>query len=540
MSKSGRASYKSGVKQRLSISLLVLTLLIGAAAFIWPWLLWTFVILGPVLLLCAYDLVQKKHTILRNYPVIGHIRYMMEDARHHVRQYLIQGDKEGDPFTRPQRAVVYQRAKGVSDVQPFGTLEDVYEEGYEFIEHSIMPAALPDEAPRVRIGGEACEHPYAASLLNVSAMSFGSLSKNAILALNGGAKLGGFYHNTGEGGISRYHLEPGGDLVWELGTGYFGACKEPGVFDPEQFTAKARMQCVKMIELKISQGAKPGGGGILPAAKVTADIAEARGVPVGKDVLSPPQHSTFDTPLELLAFMGELRKLSGGKPVGFKLCIGKTHEFMAVVKAMLETGQLPDFITIDGKEGGTGAAPLELTNRVGLPLREGLIFAHNALVGAGLRNQVRLIAAGKIINGYDMLRTLAMGADVCNSARGMMFALGCIQARRCHANTCPTGVATQDPWRVNGLVVEDKQQRVCRYHKETIKHFLKLMAACGITDPAALAPEQLKRRVTPTATSNYQEIFAYLEEGELLAGKTVAGWYGDAWRLARADRFSVA
>lgn len=539
MSKSAKASYKSGLKQRLSIGLAILAVAIGAGAVVWPWLLWAFVLLGPLLLLCAYDLLQKKHTILRNYPVVGHIRYMMEDARHHVRQYLIQGDKEGDPFTRPQRAVVYQRAKGVSDVQPFGTLEDVYQEGYEFVQHSMLPCPLPEQSPRVRIGGSLCSKPYSASLLNISAMSFGSLSKNAILALNGGARLGGFYHNTGEGGLSRYHLEPGGDLVWELGTGYFGACSEPGVFDPERFTTKAQLDCVKMIELKISQGAKPGGGGILPAAKVTQDIAEARGVAIGRDVLSPARHSTFSTPLELLAFMDKLRELSGGKPVGFKLCVGKPHEFMAVVKAMLESGQRPDFITIDGKEGGTGAAPLELTNRVGLPLREGLIFAHNALVGAGLRDKIRLIAAGKIINGYDMLRTLAMGADVCNSARGMMFALGCIQARRCHANTCPTGVATQDPWRVNGLVVEDKEQRVYRYHKATIKHFLKLMTACGVSETDQLTPELLQRRVTPTVTNNYAEVFGYLNEGELLGDNPRAGWFAQAWRQSRADSFSA-
>ncbi len=540
MSKPEAASYKSGVKQRLSISLLVLTVAIGLGALVWPLLLWAFVLLGPILLLCAYDLLQKKHTILRNYPVIGHLRYMLEDARHHIRQYLIQGDKEGDPFTRPQRSVVYQRAKGVSDVQPFGTLEDVYQEGFEFIQHTIVPASLLEEFPRILVGGPDCSQPYPASLLNISAMSFGSLSKNAILALNAGAKLGDFYHDTGEGGLSRYHLQPGGDLVWELGTGYFGACKEPGVFDHQQFAAKSQNPAVKMIELKLSQGAKPGGGGILPAAKVTRDIADARGVPVGQDVISPSTHSTFSTPMELLAFINELRRLCGGKPVGFKLCVGKPHEFMAIVKAMLESGTAPDFITIDGKEGGTGAAPLELTNRVGLPLREGLIFVHNALVGAGLRDRIRLVASGKIINGYDMLRTLAMGADMCNSARGMMFALGCIQARRCHTNTCPSGVATQDPWRMNGLVVSDKTQRVYNYHKATLEHFLKLMAVCGVDDPAKLGPDLLLRRVTPTITSSYAEMFPYLQAGQLLEGSEVPPWYGDAWRVARAETFHAA
>ncbi len=539
MKKPRSAGYKSGVKQRLSISLLVLTLVIGAGSLVWPRLLWAFILLGPVLLLSAYDLVQKKHTILRNYPVIGHIRYMMEDARHHVRQYLIQGDKEGDPFTRPQRALVYQRAKGVSDVQPFGTLEDVYAEGYEFLQHSMTPSEIPNQAPTVKIGGGQCARPYVASLLNISAMSFGSLSKNAILALNGGARLGGFYHNTGEGGLSRYHLEPGGDIVWELGTGYFGACSRPGVFDPEQFAAKARIEQVKMIELKLSQGAKPGGGGILPAAKVTSDIADARGVPVGEDVISPSRHGTFSTPTGLIRFIDELRTLSGGKPTGFKLCIGQPHEFMAVIKAMLATGKTPDFITVDGKEGGTGAAPLELGNRVGLPLREGLIFVHNALVGAGLRDEVRVIAAGKIINGYDIARTLAMGADLCNSARGMMFALGCIQARRCHANTCPSGVATQDPWRMNGLVVQDKEQRVYRYHHSTIQHFQKLMSACGLSRPEQLGPELLMRRVTPTETRSYSEIFTYLQPGQLLDGQVRDSWLGKAWQDASAESFAV-
>ncbi len=539
MNKTRSVGYKSGVKQRLSISLLVVTLLIGAGSFKWPALLWAFVLLGPVLLLSAYDLIQTKHTILRNYPVIGHFRYMLEDARHHVRQYLIQGDKEGDPFTRPQRSVVYQRAKGVSDVQPFGTLEDVYAEGYEFLEHSISPAPVPEELPRVMIGGAQCAMPYSASLLNISAMSFGSLSKNAILALNGGAKQGGFFHDTGEGGLSRYHLQPGGDLVWELGTGYFGACSAPGVFDAEQFADKARAAQVKMVELKLSQGAKPGGGGILPGAKVTQDIAEARGVPVGRDVISPSTHSTFSTPVEMLQFIGRLRELSGGKPTGFKLCVGKPHEFMAVIKAMLETGSVPDFITVDGKEGGTGAAPLELTNRVGLPLREGLIFVHNALVGAGLRDQVRIIAAGKVINGYDVARTIAMGADLCNSARGMMFALGCIQARRCHANTCPSGVATQDPWRMNGLVVADKTERVYRYHKATLRHFQKLLSACGLERPDQLGPELLFRRVTPTETRTYREIFTYLDPGQLVDGHAADPWYATAWGQARADSFAA-
>ncbi|MEL7448755.1 MAG: FMN-binding glutamate synthase family protein [Pseudomonadota bacterium] len=517
--------------------LIALTALLAAAAYVEPRALWAFVILGPVLLLTAYDMLQKRHTILRNYPLIGHVRYILEDARHHIRQYLIQGDKEGDPFTRPQRAVVYQRAKNVSDVQPFGSLQDMYSEGHEWMQHSIAPVDIDDDDPRVVFGNEACTQPYNASLLNISAMSFGSLSANAILALNGGARQGGFAHDTGEGGLSEFHLAPGGDLIWEIGTGYFGCRTADGDFDPEQFRDKAAIDQVRMLELKLSQGAKPGGGGILPGAKVTPEIARARGVPEGKSVHSPARHKVFSTPIEMMEFIQRMRELGGGKPVGFKLCIGRHSQFMALCKAMLETGIAPDFITIDGAEGGTGAAPVELTDRVGEPLREGLMFAHNALVGAGLRNRVRLIACGKIINGYDMASRMAIGADTVSSARGMMFALGCIQARRCHANTCPTGVATQDPWRSSGLVVSDKTQRVANFHHNTIKHLLKIQSACGIQHAADLNPGHLMRRVSPTLVNSYEDLFPWLEPNALAEGGDVPVMYARAWSQGNPTSF---
>ncbi|MFK8015633.1 MAG: FMN-binding glutamate synthase family protein [Gammaproteobacteria bacterium] len=525
------------MKKLFLIALVVATLALLVAAQFLPWALWGFVVLGPILLIGIYDLTQTRHTILRNYPIIGHMRYLLEDARHHIRQYLIQGDQEGDPFTRPERAVVYQRAKKESDVQPFGTLLDTGAVGYEWFEHSVRSREPAQDEARILVGNDQCTLPYSASRLNISAMSFGSLGSHAIEALNAGARDGGFAHNTGEGGISRYHREPGGDLIWQLGTGYFGARAPDGGFDPAQFKERSALQTVRMIEVKLSQGAKPGGGGILPAAKVTADIAKARGVPEGRTVHSPAAHSRFSTPVELLEFLNELRELSGGKPVGFKLCIGQRREFMAMLKAMIATGIVPDFITVDGSEGGTGAAPRELTDHVGLPLRDGLVFAHNALVGAGLRDQVRVICSGKIINGFDLAAKIAMGADLCNSARGMMFALGCIQARRCQANTCPTGIATQDPWRMNGLVVADKVPRVTNYHRGTIKHFLKVLAACGLDDATQLSPQLLYRRVSATRVNHYAELYDYLEIDALKNGDGGAP-YQPFWDAARPETFA--
>jgi glutamate synthase domain-containing protein 2 len=498
---------------------------------------WALALLGPLLLVAIHDLLQTRRTLLRNYPLIGHGRYLVEDFRHQFRQYLIESDRSGEPFTHEQRALVYRRAKAVDDVLPFGTIRDVYAPGYEWVNHAIQATPRLEREPSVTIGGDTCTRPYSASLFNISALSFGSLSSHAILALNGGARKGGFYHNTGEGGISRFHREPGGDLVWEIGSGYFGCRRKDGGFDPERFAEQACSDQLRMIELKLSQGAKPGGGGLLPGVKVTPELAAARGVPVGRDVLSPSAHSEFSNPPELLAFVARLRELAEGRPVGIKFCLGRRVGFMSLVKAMLETGIVPDFVTVDGSEGGTGAATLELANSVGTPLRDALVFVHNTLRGAGLRPQVRVIASGKIISAYDIARSLALGADLCNSARGMMFALGCIQARRCETNRCPTGVATQDPWRVSGLSVPDKSERVYRYHYSTIEHFLELLAALGLRDPSGLQPEIFHFRVDEHRTQNFADLYPRLEPGALLNGAAVPEWYADPWGRASADRF---
>ncbi|MDE2234231.1 MAG: FMN-binding glutamate synthase family protein [Gammaproteobacteria bacterium] len=518
------------------ISLLVIFMAIATIGVFWPPFWWLFIAVGALVLLAIYDLTQTQHTILRNYPIFGHLRYAFEDMHTQIRQYFIEGDMEGLPFAREQREMVYERAKNQSLLHPFGTIENVYRSGYEWIDHSVTALWPQQQEPRVKIGSSQCSRPYLASHFNISAMSFGALSANAIEALNTGAKLGGFAHDTGEGGISRYHLKPGGDLIWEIGTGYFGCRAKDGKFDAAQFQQRATLDNVKMIAVKLSQGAKPGGGGILPAAKVSRDIAEARGVPMGKDVDSPPYHSAFSTPLGMLEWMQKLREMSGGKPVGFKLCVGRRQQFMAILKAMLESKILVDFITVDGGEGGTGAAPQELSDFMGMPLLDALIFVHNALVGTSLRKQIRVMASGKIVSGFDVAAKIAMGADLCNSARGMMFALGCIQARRCHTNTCPTGVTTQDPWRVQGLVVKDKAQRVCNYHHNTIRNFMWVLAAAGLTDPAQLKPELLNRRVSLTEIKTYRELYPYLESGDILDGRA-GDWFMQPWQSASSGSF---
>lgn len=499
-----------------------------------PWVLGLALIFDGI---AIHDLVQRRKTLLRNYPVLGHGRYIIEDFRHHFRQYLIESDRDGEPFTHEQRALVYRRAKGANDVLPFGTIQDVYGSDYEWLNHSMAPAEPLREEPRIRIGGPDCRAPYDASHLNVSAMSFGSLSGRAISALNNGARMGGFYHNTGEGGISRYHRQ-GGDLVWQIGSGYFGCRARDGGFDPELFQEKATGEQVRMIEIKLSQGAKPGGGGILPACKLNREIAEAREVPMGQDVLSPGAHSTFRTPIEMLEFLARLRSLSGGKPVGLKLCLGRRVEFMATAKAMLETGILPDFITIDGSEGGTGAAPLELSNAVGVPLRNAIVFVHNTLTGAGLRDRIRLIASGKVISAFDIARNLALGADLCNSARGMMFSLGCIQARKCETNRCPTGVATQDPMRANGLSVPDKSERVHRFHQNTIRHLLELVSVTGLDHPGQFTPDLFHRRINAREVTSYLSFYPWLAADALVNGhEDVPEWYAEPWRRASPQQF---
>lgn len=500
------------------------------------------VALGVVLVLVALgvqDLLQSKHSIRRNFPLLGRIRYLFESIRPEIQQYFVESNLSGRPFSRDVRSLVYQRAKNEVDTIPFGTEQRVYDVGYEWMNHSLQAKHPPHEPPRVLIGGPDCTQPYAAQVLNVSAMSYGALSKNAIRALNRGAKLGEFAHNTGEGGLSPYHLEAGGDIVWQIGTGYFGCRDADGNFDVEAFRQKAETPQVKMIEIKLSQGAKPGHGGILPAAKVTAEIARIRLVTIGRDVISPPTHSAFGTPLELCAFIARLREAAGGKPIGIKLCIGKRREFLALIKAFLQTGVSPDFITVDGGEGGTGAAPVEFSNVLGTPLYEGLILVHNALVGAGLRDRVKIIASGRITSGFDIAHAIAIGADLVNSARAMMFALGCIQALQCNTNRCPTGIATQDEHLTRGLVVADKAQRVANFQRNTVRAFAELIAAAGLDHPRDLRPWHIFRRVSPTQSQHYGEMYEYLQPGALLRDELPKG-YARAWNKASADSFSPA
>ena len=505
---------------------------------IWIWL-WPLALVAALLSLVGVrDLWQHEHAVLRNYPVIGHVRYLVEGIRPEIRQYLLEADDDKLPFSRSQRSLIYARAKNEGGERPFGTLLDVYSNGYEFISHSMRPAPVADPSSfRITIGGPQCTQPYSASVLNISAMSFGALSANAIRALNRGARQGDFAHDTGEGSISPYHREYGGDLIWELGSGYFGCRTESGAFDPERFAAQARDAQVKMIEIKMSQGAKPGHGGILPAHKVSREIALTRGVPEGVQCVSPSRHSAFSTPVEMMAFIVRLRELSGGKPVGFKLCLGHPWEFMGIVKAMLETGVTPDFIVVDGSEGGTGAAPVEFTDHLGVPLREGLLFVHNTLVGAGLRQHIRIGASGKVVSAFDMASLFAIGADWVNSARGFMFAIGCIQSQSCHTNRCPTGVATQDAGRQRALVVPDKAERVLNFHRNTLKALAEMMAAAGVTHPKDLGPHHLVRRISSTEIKLYSQLLRFVEPGSLLTGGVDGEFYAAAWKLASAASF---
>jgi len=490
----------------------------------------------PILALTLWDFAQGRHALRRNYPLIARMRWLFEDLRPYLRAYVVESDREGRPFTIDERSLVYARAKGDISTHPMGTELDVYSDEYEWLGHSIAPNEQAPDTWHVRIGGENCRHPYDSALLNISAMSFGSLSANAIEALNKGATAGGFAHDTGEGSISRYHRKHGGDLIWELGSGYFGCRHKNGSFNPELFAEQASDAQVKMIEIKLSQGAKPGHGGMLPGPKVTAEIAEARRVEVGEDCISPAAHPAFSTPVGLLDFVVQLRELSGGKPVGMKLCVGQPHEVMAVVKAMLETGVTPDFIVVDGAEGGTGAAPQELTDNVGMPLREGLTLVRNALVGAGLKDRIRLGASGKIHSGAGMARAFALGADWCNAARAFMFSLGCVQSMKCHTGACPTGVATQEGWRQKGLVVDDKAERVTRFQKETLHALREIVVAMGYDNPWQLAPEDMFQRIDGAKAGPLDEVYRFLEPGELLADPAGTP-YARAWSLARADTF---
>jgi glutamate synthase domain-containing protein 2 len=491
-------------------------------------------------LLGLHDLTQTGHSILRNYPILGHLRFLLETVRPEIRQYLLESETDAVPFSRLQRATVYQRAKQALDKRPFGTQLNVYQAGYEWINHALLPAPVQHHDFRVTIGGPACTHPYSASVFNISAMSFGSLSANAIRSLNRGAKMGGFAHDTGEGSISAYHREHGGDLIWEIGSGYFG-CRDPeGRFDPDRFVANARDPQVKMIEVKLSQGAKPGHGGVLPGPKVTPEIAQARGVPPWVDCVSPASHSAFGTPIGLLEFVDALRTLSGGKPTGFKLAIGHPWEWFAIAKAMAETGITPDFIVVDGKEGGTGAAPVEFIDHIGTPMQEGLILVRDTLVGLKLRDRVRIGAAGKVVSGYDIARTMALGADWCNAARGFMFALGCVQAMNCHTGKCPTGVTTQDPVRQRALVVTDKAQRVFNFQQNTLKALAEMIAAAGLTHPSQLRTHHIVRRVTDHEIKLLSTLYPPMQPGELLDGEAQHPVYRMYWPKARPDSFSAA
>ncbi|MEM9577908.1 MAG: FMN-binding glutamate synthase family protein [Pseudomonadota bacterium] len=520
-----------------------LTLVCLIAAAVWSaWFLVPLVFFVALTLLGIHDLRQPHHAILRNYPVLGHMRFLFEGIRPEIRQYLIESDQDEEPFSRDARSLVYQRAKGQEDKRPFGSRMRAYDAGYAWVTHSVNPIHITDTDFRVTIGGPDCKQPYSASLYNISAMSFGSLSGNAIEALNRGAKMGGFAHDTGEGSVSKYHKLGGGDLIFQVASGYFGCRYDDGNFNPDKFRETASLEQIKMIEIKLSQGAKPGHGGMLPASKITPEIAEARHIPMGVDCVSPAAHPAFSTPRELMAFIAQLRELSGGKPVGFKLCIGHRREFMCMVKAMLETGVVPDFIVVDGTEGGTGAAPVEFANHVGMPMIEGLTFVHNTLRGAGLRHQVRIGAAGKIVSAFDIARALALGADWCNSARGYMFAIGCIQAQACHTNHCPVGVATQDPLRARALDVSSKSERVARYHGNTLAALGEMTGAAGLTHPGKFMPQHMMLRLGNKEMAEASETFAYLPEEFLLKDGYEDGIMADyrkRWRRASSESFAA-
>ncbi|MFP8967564.1 FMN-binding glutamate synthase family protein [Pokkaliibacter sp. CJK22405] len=524
---------------RAIVPLVAVLVLILASISLYPgpWFWIIAVVSVAVIIFGIYDFNQREFTLTRNYPVAARIRWLFYDLRPFLRQYIVEGDLEGTPYSFEARNLVHARARGKTDTQPFGTEQEVDREGYIWVSHSMAPANEPEKDPRVTIGNEQTSKPYDASVLNISAMSFGALSAKAIEALNKGAKIGNFYHDTGEGGLSKYHLKHGGDIVWELGTGYFGCRDDKGNFDPHLFADQAQQDVVKMTEIKLNQGAKPGHGGMLPGAKVTPEIAEARRIPVFQDCLSPHGHSAFSTPVEMLEFVAKMRELSGGKPVGLKFCVGLPHEVFALMKAMLKTGIYPDYIVVDGGEGGTGAAPQELSDWVGMPLTEGLVLVRNALVGTGLRQHVKLAASGKIYSGMGLAKNLALGADWCNAARAFMFSIGCIQAKRCHLGTCPTGITTQDAWRQRGLVVDVQAERAARFHEKTIEALMDIVSSAGHTHPKDLDAHHLTARIDATQSKPLIEIHPFLPRNILLdepEETPYAAW----WKAADADTFA--
>lgn len=521
----------------LLISLALIGVLI--AGIFWLPTLYFLIIIVPIYLVGIYDVLQRKSNILRNYPLWGHLRYILMSFRPQIQQYFIMNDQNGRPFNKEMRDLVYNRANHTLDELPFGSQHDMDVSGYEWLNQSLAPTIPNKNTSRVTIGNSQCSKPYSASRLNISAMSFGALSQNAIRSLNRGAKLGNFAHNTGEGGLSQYHLQENGDIVWQIGTGYFGCRnKADGSFNSEEFSKKAKLENVKMIEIKLSQGAKPAHGGILPAPKVSREIASSRLVEPGVDCISPPAHSAFSTPIGLLEFVKQLRELSGGKPVGFKLCLGAKADFMSICKAMLQTKIYPDFITVDGAEGGTGAAPVEFTDHIGTPLNEGLTFVHNCLIGISVRHHIKIICSGKIISGFDMAAKIALGADLCNSARGMLFAVGCVQSRKCHTNECPTGIATQDPKRMYAVNIDDKAPRVKNFHNATIESFLAVLGAAGLKYAEELTPRHIHRRIEGTKELSYRNLYDYLEEGALLNNEmNLPNDYRLFWEMACANHF---
>lgn len=488
----------------------------------------------------AFDILQRRHAILKNYPLIARLRFLLESIRPEIRQYFLESDHEEVPFSREQRVLIYRRSKNLEGVRPFGTLKNTHDIGHEWINHSIMPTKPAISAIRVRIGGRNCQKPYDSSVLNISGMSYGALSPTAVEALNLGAQIGKFAHTTGEGSISRFHKKHGGDLIWQIGSGYFGCRRLDGTFDQKIFSKVAADDQVKMIEVKLSQGAKPGHGGILPGSKVSEAIAEARGVAVGEDCISPSTHNAFSTPIDLIWFVDLLRRLSGGKPVGIKLCIGHPWEFFAIAKAMQTLGKYPDFITVDGAEGGTGAAPVEFADHVGAPLREGLMLVHNTLVGLNVRDQVKIIASGKLVSAFDMARAFALGADVCNMARGFMFSIGCIQAQTCHTGKCPTGVTSQNPNRYRAIHVAEKHKRVANFHQNSIHALIETIGACGLENPKQLSAHHLMIRVSSREVRSAASQYDWLEPGDLSANKPVSHpTFSKYWEGAKATEFSL-